>query len=682
VIERVFNDRYRLDGPVGRGGMATVFAGTDTLLRRRVAIKVLRPEFAIDAGFVERFYAEAQHAARLTHPNIVNVYDVGSQGDEYFIVMEYIDGTTLAEMIETDGRLPEPVAIDYATQICNGLAYAHRQELLHRDIKPANVLVTKDDVVKISDFGIARAASKSALMLTAPGMVMGSVYYVSPEQAQGHELTPASDLYSLGVVIYQMLTGELPYTGETPVTVALKHVSHPVPPIDPDSAAISPALAAIVRKLLQKDPARRFRSATELSTALREARERPLDAPAPEPLPADASIAIEDPEVPPPRRPRRSKVDDDTRVLPPVPVLNRGFVAALVAIALVLAVFAGYAMVRQSTAKTPMQNVQGAVFEDVRPQLESENLVIRTSRDTSETVPEGRIISQDPAPATLVAPGGTIYLVISSGMPSAGIGDLRRFSRDDAERYLRDLKLVPKVKEVYDKAPRGTVLSQSPAAGSRVALHGSVNLTVSKGLRPVPVPDLVSMPIDRASAVVRDANLSIDVTERTASGSIAPNIVLSQDPKAGSQVDAGTRVSVVVSSNQVSAKVPNVIAQSIGDASRALSGLGLSPTIVYVVQPNTRSGLVIDQTPKGGDAVARGTGVSLTVAVSGSVPDISGMTLDQSKRALLDAGYRIGNVAYTQKGAEGTSAYSEPAAGSALRPGEAVTIYYNSPGSP
>ncbi|MBD5606865.1 MAG: serine/threonine protein kinase, partial [Candidatus Eremiobacteraeota bacterium] len=275
MIERNLSERYRLDSRIGQGGMAVVYSGIDTVLRRRVAIKVLRPELAADADFVARFYTEAQHAAKLSHPNIVNIYDVGREGESYYIVMELIEGATLAEMIEKDKRLPEPVAIDFAAQICSGLAYAHRQGLLHRDVKPANILVTKDDVVKISDFGIARAVTTQTMSMTQPGIVMGSVFYVSPEQAQAHELHETSDLYSLGIVLYQMLTGTLPYTGESPIAVALKHLSSPVPDAA-ESAAVSPALAAIVRKLMQKAPAARFTSAVAVATALRAAREHPL----------------------------------------------------------------------------------------------------------------------------------------------------------------------------------------------------------------------------------------------------------------------------------------------------------------------------------------------------------------------------------------------------------------------
>jgi len=275
VNSSLLNNRYKVDARLGNGGMAIVFSGTDTLLRRRVAIKVLRDQYAADDDFVTRFSFEAQSAAKLSHPNIVSVYDFGSEDGQYFIVMELVDGETLASQIAGAGSIPEPVAIDYGVQIASGLAYSHRQGILHRDIKPANILLTKDDVVKISDFGIARAVAEGSIGVTQPGMVMGSVSYLSPEAVQNQPVDEASDLYALGVVLYEMLTGGLPFTGDTPVAVALKIVSEPAPPIDGDAAGVSPALASIVARLLRKNPRDRFASATELASALREARERP-----------------------------------------------------------------------------------------------------------------------------------------------------------------------------------------------------------------------------------------------------------------------------------------------------------------------------------------------------------------------------------------------------------------------
>ncbi len=345
IEERIFNNRYRLDRKLGEGGMATVFCGTDILLRRRVAVKVLRDQYAADEEFVRRFYQEAESAAKLSHPNIVNTFDVGRQDDTYFIVMELVDGPSLAEIIAADGRLPEPVAIDYAAQIASGLAYAHRQGLLHRDIKPANILVTKDDVVKLSDFGIARAVSQQTMALTKPGLVMGSVYYISPEQAQEHEVHETADLYSLGVVLYQMLTGKLPYAGESPVTVALKHIGDPVPSIDQQETGVSPALAAIVNRLLQKKPEHRFQSASELATALREARERPSIAGyrIADDAPAGATQVLRRTQALPPRRspmPDRADAGGELEEAPP----RRGRNAVVLVLSLLAATALGYVL--------------------------------------------------------------------------------------------------------------------------------------------------------------------------------------------------------------------------------------------------------------------------------------------------------------------------------------------------
>ncbi|HMD02136.1 MAG TPA: Stk1 family PASTA domain-containing Ser/Thr kinase, partial [Candidatus Baltobacteraceae bacterium] len=628
MVERNLSERYRLEGRIGQGGMATVYAGMDTVLRRRVAIKILRPQFAEDEDFVRRFYTEAQHAAKLSHPNIVNIYDVGREGETYFIVMELVDGATLAEMIESDGRLPEPVAIDFAAQICNGLAYAHRQGLLHRDIKPANILVAKDDVVKISDFGIARAVTTQTVTITQPGMVMGSVFYISPEQAQGREMHETSDLYSLGVVLYQMLSGRLPYTGESPVTVALKHVSSPVPSLVHDEPDISPALSAIVRKLMQKEPESRFHSAMELATALRAAREHPLvttpfDVPARDADPAPATI--------PNPKPRRSAAPDVSavrrrRVEETESQAPRRFGAAAYAgfaLAALLAVAAGYIFVARPSflwgkpQAIAVENFVGKPVDDAEAKLTAAGLAFSVVSVASDVVPANRVVRQDPPPASKLAPHAVVQLFVSAGLPTVELIDLRQYSRADAERYLRNARLVPKVTQRFDKAPKDTVLSQQPPPNTKVAIRSDVALVVSKGERPVPLPDLVTLLVGDATTELTKLGLKLEVSERTPNDNIPADVIASQNPAAGAHVQPGSTVSVVVSAGPPQFPLPDFASSDAVDAAQKLQSLGLPVRYTYIVDPAQTGGTILHQDPPAGASVAKGATVTLSVVVPG-----------------------------------------------------------------
>ncbi len=692
VIERNLSERYRLETRIGQGGMAIVYSGTDTVLRRRVAIKVLREQLAADEEFVERFYTEAHHAAKLSHPNIVNIYDVGREGENYFIVMELVDGATLAEMMERGRALPEAVAIDFAAQLCSGLAYAHRQGLLHRDVKPANVLVTKDDVVKLSDFGIARAVTTQTM--TQAGMVMGSVFYISPEQAQGLEIGPASDLYSLGVVLYQMLVGTLPFTGDSPVTVALKHVSQPPPQIDTDDGKTSPAVAAIVRKLLQKDPADRFASASDVAKALREARERPLSAtPFDVPQHRDAPKASSGPRTIPSPKPRPSKfpdrpnapvatatdVDEDLEATP-----RRGpslrLVAILGALVLGIAIAAGYVLSNRSAsifapAIVRVPGFVGASLDDAEKSLRAMGLRYNVIATTSDTVPANKIIRQDPMPSSEIGPGTIVQLYASSGLPSVALLDLRQYSVDDAQRYLHNARLAAKVEETYNDAPRGTVIGQRPSASTEIPERSTVVLVVSKGPHPVAVPDVVSMTVDDATKAIEERKLHLVVTERDPSDQIPADVVTSQSPQAGSPLDPNGTVNVVISSGPEKLTLPDVGGKMVADAQTALSDAGVTPVIEYAVDPNTPQGTVMKQSPDANTAVLKGDKVTLLVAVPGIVPDVSGKSVHDATSIMHDAGYKVGNTAYVQEGPDGTVARTEPAAGTQLRPGETVTLY-------
>jgi serine/threonine-protein kinase len=701
MIERIFNDRYRLEGRLGEGGMAIVFSGFDTLLRRRVAIKVLRPQFAADEDFVRRFYDEAQHAAKLSHPNVVSIYDVGHEGDTYFIVMELVDGETLAAMLNDGRRLPERVAIDYATQICNGLAYAHRQGLLHRDIKPANILVTKDDIVKLSDFGIARAVSAQTVTITQPGVVMGSVFYLSPEQAQGRELHEQSDLYSLGVVLFQMLTGRLPYTGDSPIAIALKHVAEPIPPLEGEGESISPALARIVHRLLLKDPAARFASASEVAGALRAARENPAP---PRPSAAngqgEADRAARAAKIPPRRSlfPDRSAEAKNARAARGLPAgagaataavagpgAQRSAIPLLLAALLAVASVVGYFIFSKPGGffgkPVVVADFAGQTVADAGRTLEGVNLRYHISQEPSETVPLDRIIRQAPAPKSSIPQGTTIELYVSSGLPSVALSDVRNYTADDAQRLLRTAKLAPKIVEKFDKAAKGTVLAQDPAPGARLAERSIVTLTVSKGLAPTMAPDVVSMTVPDATAALQARGLKLEIGERAALDGVPENVVASQDPKAGAKIDVGGTVSVVVSAGPGNVTIPEVGGTNVSEAVTALGNAGLQPTFVYIVQVGTPSGTVLDEFPAGGTQKARGSQVRLSIAVPGTIPDVTGAALDAARTTLQNAGYRVGNVAITQQGDAGKVVRTEPEANATLHPGEAVTIYYNAPDS-
>ncbi len=521
------------------------------------------------------------------------------------------------------------------------------------------------------------------MTLTSPGMVMGSVYYLSPEQAQGTEVRETSDLYSLGVVLYQMLTGRLPYTGESPVTVALKHVSNPVPEIAVGDG-ISPGLAAIVKKLLQKDPADRYQSATEVSAALRAARDE-------QPTPSASTRTQPLRRVAPKPPPRRSQSPDrpfrggahevvrgpsESDEAPP----SRLPALAGLGVLLILSAGAGYYVTARPgavfgpPATLTLPNLVGKNSGEAERVLNARGLRFSVVTIPSETAPRDRVLAQKPAPS-LVDADATIQLTISSGLPSVDILDLRAYSLDDAERYLRNAKMTPKVVEDFNPAARGTVLKQAPGPG-RVPMKSIVTLTVSKGPAPVVVPGVVGLTLDQATTVLREAGLSVEA-QRVPSDNIPEGVVQSESPEAGRAADRGASVALVVSGGPSPVNVPDMTGRSIGDAVAALRDAGLMDRLEYSLQPGDPVGTVLDESPAAGSPVKHGDTVTLTVVVSGIVPDVSGMTLDQARTALQNAGYAVGNVAYTQSGSDGKVASTEPQAGSSLRPGEAVTIYYN-----
>jgi beta-lactam-binding protein with PASTA domain/tRNA A-37 threonylcarbamoyl transferase component Bud32 len=700
--EKIFNNRYRVDGLLGNGGMALVYCGTDTLLRRRVAIKVLREQFASDDDFIKRFSYEAQSAAKLSHPNIVSVYDFGTEDHSYYIVMELVDGSTLGDLMRDERVLPEPVAVDYAVQIASGLAYAHRQGLLHRDVKPANILVTKDDVVKISDFGIARTVSEHTLAVTQPGMVMGSVAYISPEQAQNHAIDERSDLYSLGVVLYQMLTGSLPFSGDTPVAVALKHVSEDAPAIDPATTGVSPAVASIVGRLLRKNPQERFSSATELASALREARERPHLAHG-----TDDAPASKVPMVPPPRRSSApdlaaanravsnrasayvTSVDDpgdlveqhtSTRVDP-----RWYLMPALLLLAVAIGFFALRGTAFAPAAAIALPDLHGKSATVAQQQLLGLGLRANVTNEDSDSVPQDHVIRQDPPAGTNVPKNAVIALVVSGGLPRVQVPDVKGFTADDAQRRLQEAKLKSKVFGKYDNAvPSGQVIDVNPAVDTSVRQGATVVLTVSKGKQPITVPNVVSLTLDDARRRLAAAGLTLRVGQKTESDTIPENVIASQDPSPGQAADAQATVNVVVSTGPQSVSVPSVVGSDLETAQSQLRNAGLEPVIAYNVDPTNASGKVGLQLPAGGTKTKKNAKVKIFLSVPGTVPDVSGMSVDEAKRALVQSGYQVGNTVNTSEGTvqDGQVVKTEPEANAQLTPGESVNIHVMKSGTP
>jgi beta-lactam-binding protein with PASTA domain/tRNA A-37 threonylcarbamoyl transferase component Bud32 len=680
--EQVFNNRYRLDQRLGDGGMAVVFAGTDLLLRRRVAIKVLREQYAADEDFVQRFYNEAQSAAKLSHPNIVNTYDVGREDHTYYIVMELVEGTTLAEMIRSDGRIPEPVAIDYTAQMCNGLAYAHRQGLLHRDIKPANILITHDDVVKLSDFGIARALTQQTMAVTQPGMVMGSVYYISPEQAQGLELRETSDLYSVGVVLFQLLAGRLPFTGESPVAVALKHVNELPPSLSSVGAEVSPALAAIVERLLQKDPHDRFASASEVATALREARERPMVAAA---APSGSrSRGATMPMRPPPRR--AQQIDEGGRgsngsgaFVGAEPRGTRpafGIILALVA-ALVLAVGGGYALWGGALplfSGIVLADESGHSAIDAQRDLESKGLHVKLEGVPSNSVEQDQIVRQEPSPGTRLQSGSDVTLYVSTGVAPKALVSVNDFTLADAQKTMDREGYRTKVVEKFasDKA-NGIVISTQPKPGELVKPGSLVVLNVSKGPAPVKIPNLVGHPLADAQNILARQKFNVNLQRVTLDG-VPPDQVTSQDPVAGSTIAPGATVTLTVSSGPSMVPVPNVGGMPLTDATSALSGSGLVAKVTYSIQSGG-DGTVVQQDPAPAASAPKGSAVSVMVAVPGTVPNVVGLPLDAAQGTLARYGYKTGNVGYVQGTPQGTVVATQPSANAPLDVGEGVNLF-------
>jgi beta-lactam-binding protein with PASTA domain/predicted Ser/Thr protein kinase len=537
---RVLGNRYEIQGVLGQGGMAKVFKGRDTVLGRDVAVKVLSPQFATDDQFVTRFRREAQAAAGLNHPNIVSVFDTGDQGDIHYIVMEYVHGRTLRDTIRSEGPLMPERAAEIADAVAKALSAAHETGLVHRDIKPGNIMITNDGEVKVMDFGIARTATGDTLTQTAA--VLGTASYLSPEQAQGEPVDPRSDIYSLGCVLYEMLTGRPPFTGDSPVAIAYKHVrDDPVPP-SRLNGDIPRDLEAVVMKSMAKNPANRYQTADELRQDLgRVLQGLPTMA---TPVMGDTTehIARTQPEgtavmtrAPPEEEERRRRIW-------PI-VLISLLVLALIALA---AFFLVRSLLEPEVQPVRVPDVVGEEEEDAVRILEQAGFTVTTEEDFSGR-PRGEVFDQDPNAGERVEEGSEVTITISRGPTRVEVPDVINQSQDSAESEIEaaGLEMTVTGEEASSEIPEGNVISQSPQPGERAPRGSTVSVVVSTGPAAVMVPDVVCDPIPQARQEIIDEGLSPQEGGSEFSEDCPQGTVASQSPGANSPAEAGSTVTYI-----------------------------------------------------------------------------------------------------------------------------------------
>jgi serine/threonine-protein kinase len=618
LINMLFDGRYRIVRKLGSGGMADVYLAEDEELGRRIAIKILNDRHANDDSFVERFRREAKNAAGLSHPNIVSIYDRGEAEGTYYIAMEYLDGRSLKELVVARGPLPIPDAIDATRQVLAALRFAHRKGVVHRDIKPHNVMADADGRLKVTDFGIARAGVSQ---MTEAGSIIGTAQYLSPEQARGSPVDQRSDLYSVGVVLYEMLTGKTPFTGDTPVEIAMKHLSDPPRPPSVDRPDIPPDLDMIVLRALAKNPDDRFQTAEEMDAELdrvsRGAGVTTETADAATAVLSGAELAEARTAIVPPRRPPAT-TRPGYRYADPPP-RRRPFWPWLLALLLVvLAGVAGWyafgqiqdALSGGSTASVPFVVGQR---EDLAVQnILEKGLQVEVHREPHATVKLGQVFEQSPDGGVRVDKGGVVDIRVSLGPPRVEVPNVVGDSRDEAIAALTEAKLKPKVREVFNRAEPGTVIAQAPVAGERVLQGSTVQVNVSKGVQPLTVPNVIGQQYDAAAGQLQGQGFA--VARRDVDSSQPVDTVIDQQPKGGGSLSRGGTVTLFVSRGPRESTIPDVTSQDEASATDALEQSGFTVDVQEqdTTDPN-QDGIVLSQDPPGNTRAEPGTTVTIVV---------------------------------------------------------------------
>jgi beta-lactam-binding protein with PASTA domain/tRNA A-37 threonylcarbamoyl transferase component Bud32 len=618
LLNTLFDGRYRIVRKLGTGGMANVYLAEDEVLGRRVAIKILNDRHAGDDQFVERFRREAKNAASLSHPNIVSIYDRGEAEGTYYIAMEYLDGRSLKELIVARGPAPVNVAIDYARQILAAIRFAHRHGIVHRDIKPHNVLVDAEGRLKVTDFGIARAGTSQ---MTEAGSIIGTAQYLSPEQAKGAPVDQTSDLYSVGVVLYELLTGVVPFSGDTPVEIAMKHLSSAPEAPSKKRAEIPHDLDMVVLRALAKDPADRYQSAEEMDEDLARVARGAAVSPATEEAataiiarpPSTAVTAITAPRTrePVPYAPPAAYYDYDE---PRRRAVWPWIVALLFVVA---AVIGGYFLYNQvqtqlSNSKVAVANYVGLREINAVHEIRGKKLRVQVVRQYRSDTPETYVFKQDPQPGERIEKGNYVTIFSSAGPPQANVPSVVGEPVNQAISDLRAANLKWRISRVDNDAPQGQVISQTPKSGASVDQGTAITLKVSNGPKPVIVPSVIGSTFDSANSALLGSGFAVrrkDVESDQPAGT-----VVAQSPDAGTYQPPGATITLSVAKGPTTSTVPDVTSIAQADAVAQLRASGFRVHIVSqpVNDPN-QDGIVQTQDPAGSTKAPPGSTITIAV---------------------------------------------------------------------
>ncbi|MGL4990390.1 MAG: Stk1 family PASTA domain-containing Ser/Thr kinase [Sarcina sp.] len=708
---KVLGDRYKLIGKVGEGGMAVVYKATDLKLNRPVALKILKETFKENDEIIKKFKAEAMAVAMLSNPNIVNVLDVGTQDGINYIVMEFVEGTTLKDIIVEKGKLPVDVAIRIAIKVSTALECAHKNNIVHRDIKPHNILVTPDGTVKVTDFGIAKSMDSSTLAHT--NTIIGSAHYFSPEQAKGGYMDYKTDIYSLGIVMYEMLTGKVPFDGDTPVTVALKHIQEPVVPPKDLNPEIPDNLNKLILKCLEKDPERRYKTAKEVTAELDSIKDTPAakvveyddsqftrimapvnldkttmtnrpdeflethDIYEDEDYDEDEDYQYHTPE----REVKNTQVKQPKKS-------NKGFIIALVVVIILGGFsFVGYKIATGGSSKPVAQketvkvpSIDNVTATEAVQKLTELGLQYNEVLENNTNVAAGTVFKIEPAIGSVVNKGSTVKIYVSQGAKNVNIPVLANTSLSSAKQVLQDLGLqIGTITEDYsNNITQGNIISVNPSAGSNVAQGTTVNIVVSKGSGTIAVPNVEGQSVANATTALQNAGFSVN----TVKGLEAPSqdksgLVYQQSAQAGYNLKAGSQITITYYDNYKQVNTESNAGNNQGNTENNQTNTGNSQTNTDNNQTEQTTPPTSNNGNSGSSGNSQDSGTNTTTPDDNSgevtVPNVVGMSVADAMKALEAAGLKP----YNTGSASDTATVTKQTwnAGSKAPKGSSINIY-------